>query len=670
MNGLNPPALHTSQTRILMMNLSRLTPRKTGATPVSILFAALCLFDFRGTAAIPSPERLLPDDTLIVVTAPDFNKLREINQDSPQARLWNDPGMKSFRDKFTSKLNEELIGPLERDLGVRFDDYARLLQGQVTLALVQNGWGGADDQQPGILLLLDAKARSSQLKTNLAELQKKWLSAGKSIKTEKIRGVDFSVIPLSSNDVPKTLQKFLPASGAGAARANGDDAPKDAPRNELVVGQFESLLIVGNSTRVVEKVVVHLTGGSMPALADLAAYQANRLAVFRDAPLYGWVNARAFLDVINRTPSSKEPDAADPFPVFSPQRILKATGLNGLKTLAFGMQNSPDGSLLQVFLGMPESGRQGLFKILPGSGKEAGPPPFVPADVVKFQRSRIDGQKTWAALQAMMNDISPQMLGGLNFMLDSANTAAREKDPNFDIKKNLFGNLGDDLISYQKAPRGGTLADLNASPALVLIGSPQPEQLAAALKSILVLVSQQGGAPAEREFLGRKIYSVPLPGQPPAAANSPAAPRSLSYAASSGYVALTTDDSILEAYLRSSEGQQKALRDMPGLAEATAKVGGTSSGWFGYENQVETSRFLLEALRRSSAAGTNATNKPAWAGPALFPGADTVKDWLDFSLLPAFDSIAKYFYFTVYTVGTNPDGFTFKMFAPVPPQLK
>jgi hypothetical protein len=43
---------------------------------------------------------------------------------------------------------------------------------------------------------------------------------------------------------------------------------------------------------------------------------------------------------------------------------------------------------------------------------------------------------------------------------------------------------------------------------------------------------------------------------------------------------------------------------------------------------------------------------------------------MDFSLLPDFDSLAKYFYFTVYGGSANVDGLSFKLFAPVPPGLK
>ena len=110
----------------------------------------------------------------------------------------------------------------------------------------------------------------------------------------------------------------------------------------------------------------------------------------------------------------------------------------------------------------------------------------------------------------MLNDLSPQSLSAVNLILDTANARAKQTDPGFDLKKTLLANLGDDIISYERAPRGNTPAELQSPPSLFLLGSPNPEQLAVALKRLFVIFPQ-GDAPAEREFLGRKIFSVPVP---------------------------------------------------------------------------------------------------------------------------------------------------------------
>jgi len=637
--------------------------RRLQGADCALLLAVVLGIVSSSFAAIPPPEKLLPDDTLIMVTAPDFARMREVWKHCPQTRLWNDPAMKPFKDKFVTRWKEEFVQPLERDLGVRFDDYGSLPQGQVTFALTQNGWQGSGSPSPAVLLLLDTKDKKDQLKKILDDLRKKWVDAGKSIRTEKIRGIEFSIVPISSSEVPKTLQKALSPPENAAQPAEEQSA---APKTELTVGQFESLLIVGSSTAAVEKILAHLTGGAMPALGDLAAYEANRLALFRDAPFYGWVNLKSFIDVLTRKPAeNEETTGSDPMSMLNPGRLMTATGLSSLKTLAFNFQNSNEGSSVQVMVGAPEAGRQGILKLLPARGKESTPPSFVPVDVVKFQRCRIDGQQAWATLQQVINDINPQWLGGLNFLLDTANTAARQKDPDFDIRKCLFNNLGDDMISYQKAPRGNSPADSNGAPWLFLMSSPQPEQLAAALKSIGVLWNPQGGFPAEREFLGRKIFALPLPGMPLSPADpSSSAPRALNCAASGGYVALSTDASILEEYLRSSESRQKTLGEKPGLTEAAARVGGTSTGWFGYQNQLDTGRAALDIMRK----GASDPITKSIITRSVFLGL--LYHYADFSLLPSFDQISKYFYFEVYTASANADGVTFKWFAPTPPGLR
>lgn len=612
-------------------------------------------------AAIPPAEKILPPDTLFVMTTPDWAKLREVSNKSPQTQFWSDPAMKPFRDKFVAKWTEEFVKPLERDLGVKFDDYNALLQGQVTLAVTQEGWQGKaeDDGEPAVLFLLDAKDKSGLLKTNLTNLRKKWSAAGKPIKTEKIRDVEFSVVPLTTNDIPATLRKFFPQPQD--VEELGKDEEKK-PATELIVGQYDSMLIISSSIKAVEKVVVRIAGGAAPTLAEQGDFETSRATVFRDAPFYGWLNTRTLIDLAGKMiAAAQNPEAPSPLPIPEVGKILGATGLNGLKAIAFSYRETGEGRTVEFFLNAPESGRNGLLKLFAVEAKEANPPAFVPADVTKFSRYRLDGAKAIAVLEKMVDDFAP---GTLNFILGNANEAMRVDDPEFDIRKNIFANLGDDMISFQKPSRGKTLEELSSAPALFLISSPNPDKLAGSLRGVFVILSQQGGAPASREFLGRKIYTFKLPGRMAGNATG------LSYVASGGYVAFSTEDAILEEYLRSSDAQAKTLRDTQGFADAVAKAGGASTGWLTYENQSESVRLLMELLSRS-ASGTNQNeygNVLASAIP-FAPPEKTLKEWLDFSLLPSFDKVAKYFGFAVSCGNVSANGITIKYYEPTPAAL-
>ena len=610
-------------------------------------------------AAIPPAENLLPSDTLFVITAPDCAVMRSALNRSPQGLLWNDPAMKPFHDKFMDKWNEVIVAPVEKDLGLKLADFTALPQGQFTFAVTQNGWTGTGDQSPGLVLLLDARDKSDLLKTNLAALQKKWKNDDKPIRTETIRGVQFSVVPLSSNDIPASISKLFPKRQPVSEIGKEPAPPKTG---EIVIGQFESLLIVGNSIQAVEPIVAHLTGGSAPALNDNAVFAADKLAQFRNAPLYyGWFNAKTFFNVLAAIPQPEpNPDSPSPMPPFSWSSALSASGLMGLKSASVAARESHDGTEADFFFAVPEADRTGLFKMLAASSKDASAPAFVPADAVKFWRWRVDGQKGWAALQTMVQNISPAAFSSLNAAIAMVNASAQLKDPTFDFTKNLIGNVGDDFVSYQKAAAGNSIADLNNAPSIFLFAASNPDQALQAVKNVASLVYRQPGVAEPRDFLGKKIYNIPLP-----TPHLPGAPatvsRSINLTASGGYVAISGDSSILESFLRSTGSPVKPLNAIPGLADAAQHIGGTGTGLFGYENQREIMRSAFTLLKNQSTSdgGLNAM--------AAMPKG--LRDWMDFSLLPDYGQVSKYFFFSVFNGSTTTDGLTFKAFAPRPPAL-
>jgi hypothetical protein len=471
--------------------------------------------------------------------------------------------------------------------------------------------------------------------------------------------VEFSVVPLTTNDIPATLRKFFPQPQD--VEELGKENEKK-PANELIIGQYESLLIVSSSLKAVEKVVIRVASGAAPTLAEQADFETCRATVFRDAPFYGWLNARTLIDVIAKTmAASQNPEAPSPMPTPDVSKILSAVGLNGLKAAAFSFRDIGDGRLVEFFLSAPEASRAGLMKLLAIEAKEVSPPTFVPADVSKFSRWRLDGAKAIATIEKVVEEFAPSTW---NYILDNANEAMRIDDPEFDIRKNIFANLGDDMISFEKAPRGKTLPELANAPTLFFIGSPNADKLAASLRGLFVIMAPQGGSPSSREFLGRKIYSFKLPGRMAGSAMA------LNYVASGGYVAFSTDDAILEEYLRSSDGQAKALRDTAGFADAVAKVGGASNGWLSYENQSESVRLMMELLTRS-AASTNKNELGSVIASAIpfAPPEKTLKEWVDFSLLPSFDKVAKYFGFGIAGGSTSVNGISIKYYSPTPAEL-
>ena len=478
------------------------------------------------------------------------------------------------------------------------------------------------------MLVLDTKDKADQLKAKLAEARQKLTEAKRPLRTEKIRDVEFTTV---------VLEPMKPKPGAPRSKEDEDEEDdkggKTPKKTELTFGQVDSVLVVGDSIKAIEKIVAKLTGGSVPSVGETAEFQGSeKAASFRGSYAFAWVNVAAVSGVLGAGAEMLRPQAAALG--IDPRKALAAFGIDGLRSLAFSAQQTPEGSFGSFAAGIPEAKRTGLFKLFAFEPKDAAPPAFVPADAVKFQRWRINGQKTWAALESMLSEVSPQ-LGG--FLQMSISALGKDKDPNFDFKKAFVGNLGDDFVTFEKAPKGRTMAELSEPPGLTLLGSGK--------------LPTGGEDPKQREFNGKKIFGLKMgtPGQPDS--------KLLEVAASGGFVAMGSSPAVLEEYLRSAEGGGKPLKDAPGLAEAAQKVGGMGTGLFGYQDQRETTRAMWEALRQGGGLGK------------MIPGSNpqstkAMDEWFDATLLPPFEQVAGHFGMTVYAGSWDTHGFGIRAFGP------
>jgi len=601
----------------------------------------------RAPAQIPAADHLLPDDLSAMATIPDWPRFANFEGGSSWSRLWKDPAMKPFREKFNARFKETVLDPLERELGIKFADYAELLQGQVTVALTPPAEGSGDTF--GMLALLDTKDKSEILATRLAEVKKRWTDGGREVRTEKLRETDFNVVLIARKDLAALAAKIIPGASA--------DEPDDGKSKAVYLGQAKSLLIVGENPKTIEKVLARLAGTEVPSLAELPDFQKSRHAVFRDTLAAGWLRFAPILaQLMKRTA-----DAPATLPV---DAILAASGLSALKSIAVNLSGNAEGASFQTFLQMPEASRTGLFKAFAWEQKDSAPPPFVPGDASEFTRVRIPAARAWSTIEATLAKIDPNMAGFSQIIISTIETAGKERNPDFSFRKNFVENLGDDLMVYQKPPKEGQPV-VATPPQLLLIGSPQPAQLVETIRVIGMLSPVDG--PKEREFLGKKIYAIATPAmgvpQGDDAEGAAPAPQILSFTASGGYVALSTDSALIEEFLRRGEDSDKSLRDLPGLNAAIQKAGGGDLGLLLVENQRDTARSLFASFK------DDPENLGVY-GLLIPPDAEEeLTQWLDPALLPPFDQIAKYFGITVTTGQITPEGWHFNVFTPTPPNL-
>ncbi len=266
----------------------------------------LLLFPFRfcGQAATQPPEQLLPADTIALFTVPDWDLATTNFYASAYGQLLSDPSMKAFNEKFGKKFKETLLNPLARQLGIDFADYKDILHGQVTAALTPQ----AANQEGtfGFLLLLDSRGSSEVLKTNLAELKKKWTSSGQKSKTEKIREVEFTTILFTAEDWNKLMEKAFPDEQEDEKKAGS------GKKYEISFGQSDSLLIIEDNPKDIEKVLARQSGGLVPPLAEQAHYQSSHKTLFRDATAFGWINFNPIYNLLRKSITQATAKSSNP----------------------------------------------------------------------------------------------------------------------------------------------------------------------------------------------------------------------------------------------------------------------------------------------------------------------------------------------------------------------
>ncbi|MGA2557945.1 MAG: hypothetical protein ABSG04_16870, partial [Verrucomicrobiota bacterium] len=122
------------------------------------LMAILLAFRQAGAEELPA-QKLLPKDTVMVVAVPDAPKALGVLTNSDFGRLWRDPALKAFKDKFLGKLQSSAVTPLERQLGIRFADYQGLAQGQFTFAILPVDHSSNPEEHFAAVVLLDARGK-------------------------------------------------------------------------------------------------------------------------------------------------------------------------------------------------------------------------------------------------------------------------------------------------------------------------------------------------------------------------------------------------------------------------------------------------------------------------------------------------------------------------------
>jgi len=457
---------------------------------------------------------------------------------------------------------------------------------------------------------------------------------------------------------------FYPADMHGLPALSSGHETRGSAAIPGWAGVTQSWLILGSNTNQLASVLRRMQSGAGGGTTGTAQLPPAPVEPNPEASVSGWFDLRPLLEMLAgmADAADRKRDPADDVPMPKWREMLEATGLTGLESVRWLIHESPAGTQIEVSLAAPAATRRGLLEILALEPLDASPPPDVAADVVRFERIRLDFNRAWRAFERVATGLFPELAGVLDLLFQAAGPGGERGD----LRDALLPVLGNDIVRYELAPRGAGLTALLAPPSMIRLQSTNPPQLALSLKALAVLLPPPFDRSSQETLSGREVYSIPLPRFSIFGSDStPGNP--LKFTALDHAVVFTSDEPLLASLLAPVAPAPPALRDRPDLAVAALRVGGMSQGLFGYHDFARSLRSTFAVLRQDP----NAVQR--WLGlSAIAPPPESslgrLIQTLDPRLLPPFEEVSRHFHFMVHAAGTEADRFYYRLFMPRPPQ--
>lgn len=632
-----------------LLPASRLLPFMKTPRKIFSLFLGVVLVSAVGLRGdLPAPEQLAPADATLVVTVPDWERAAKALEQTSFHRALNDPALKPLVDRIKADLVESLHGSMSDKDRKYFEEFVGLLKGQVTLVLGDAAGFMEKPDAPPVTFIVDVKDQGAKLADFMDRSLKDETDAH--VVREKIAGGE--------------LITLVPAA------AGKDDA--DSKGTKMYMATAGEMLVVGFERETLEKVLRRRTGATGDSLSGNPVFRADQARFFRDAKGWAWVNVARIVDLALKKAEPAKANPGNPFAMaLDVRQILSALGLTGWKSLAVSLDYDEAGGDAEFFFNLPAGERRGLFKLFETEKRPSAPPTFIPGDVTKYARWRKDAQDLLNTLERTAAEAVPPFAGFISMMIDQAGKA---KNPDFDFRRQFIGNLGNDLISLQWAPKAFSLSAITEPPTMYLIGSGNPAALMDALVTAQSAMGMPGMKAKEGEFLGQRVVSLPA-GVSIGADGKPAGPKFVHVTTGRGYLVIGTDRERVEDFIRGGS-KADSLAETAGFRQAVETAGGMGTGWMFFQNPVDTLKMMITAVKNDPNAiekliGPQAF-KTIFIAPGAKPGDQAVQK--DFKtqmadyirLLPEFEKIRQYLNFSVGTVTTERDGILIRSFTPEP----
>ncbi len=602
---------------------------------------------------LPKTAELVPAETVLLVEADDFGRLRRQFEKTSIYELWKEPAMSGFVEKLRSKWHERLAGEQDDLLATMPQGMAGAIlgleilpSGRLAFALVLNE-RSKDATEPPILVISQWAGDVDKIREQVEKATEKLTDRGVHISKQDYRDVT----------IVTTTEELKPVEVKDWANYDPDKGPvgtKTVQRPPLKTSYcfIDDCLIVSADAELVKFVVAHIEGASGPALAGDPDYTAAMAAVGPNHDIDIYVNIKQLVKT-----AGQEDDTG------RAQATLTSMGFDNVSGIgcSVAVATDPGGSWTGKMFVKINGAKRGICKMLDLVSAPVRAPRFVPSSAYSMMFVNIDIKKAYDELYNVISKLSPASAAAMNTPLLPASP---DGEAAVELKSGLIDYLGSQVVIAQSMKKP---FESHKMPTETLFAVGVRDRVGLE-KSLSLLHSRFVGSndpDARRELLGHTIYILKLGNFPffggaatPMQAGAGLQVRkepSMAFTVTDGHLIIAAEPSVEQA-IRMLSGTKATSLGSAGWFSAAGAAMPSVAGVAVFEDSAASTELLWWMLKQSAESSGGLRMGPA----SYMLGAAGIGDWADFTLLPEFDAVRKYFGSSVMYGVSRADGFFFE----------
>lgn len=592
---------------------------------------------------LPDTAKLIPPETVLLVDVDDFDRLRTQFERTNFYKLYKDPAMAAFVDDFKTKWREKIRKPDNELLRV-IADIDTFPRGRVAVAFVLNEQINKDANEPPLLLIIQWGQTIAKIKEAVDKTVEKAIEDGAHRQRQDYRGVSITTI--------------IRQSSAALSFCFIDDC-----------------LIGSMDLDVLKFVIAHIKGADSATLADDADYTATMKAAELSAQtqIDLFVNIKQIIKI-----TIAEDDTG------KTKTTMDNLGLDNVTSFgcSIGLGPSTTGnkaSFGKAFLKI-RGEKKGICTMLDIETATLRVPQFIQPSAYSVSFVNLNIKKAYNELGNILNSISPQFAAMMYMPLLPPSP---QGEPPLQLKADIVDHLGSQIIIAQSIRE--PLSDASGPRQKKSLIAVAIENRSALEKSLSLLHSKilaANNPDARRQLLGHTIYLIDpaaifpaspkrpkRPMQIPGRAETPTMPK-FAFTVTDTHL-IFADESAVEQVIRAlnstetvsvitEEWFNKAKSAIPSVVGLASLQNDAASGEFFWSNLRELKKETSKSKDTDSSTtiGFGVSSESPFPQLMLSRGGS---DLFDFSLLPEFDEVRKYFGLSAFYGLSKPDGFFFEL---------